>query len=235
MSLSLESVAKTYGRKVALERADLQVAAGEIVALVGPNGAGKSTTIGIATGQVIADTGRIRLGGKDLVAEPIEARRALGYLPQDPLLPRHLTGAELMRFVADVRSVPHDRVIALLDMALDRADHDRLIGELSAGTQRKLALAAALLGDPVALILDEPFAGLDVGAVARFEAEIRRRSAGGTAVLFSSHDLEGVTRLATRVVALRAGRVVGTLAGAQIEESALVALFGQDRGELGTD
>lgn len=224
--IELEGLAKAYGKTVAVQDVTETIGKGEIVALVGPNGAGKSTTLGIATGQVVPDAGRVRLGGHDLVAAPLDARRALGYLPQEPLLPRTLTPIELLAFVADVRGASREGNEALLALALETPDRDRLIAELSVGTQQKVAFAAALVGAPVAIVLDEPFTGLDVRAVARFEEEVRRRAARGAAVLLSSHDLEGIERLATRAVALRGGRILSRLGPGEVTEAALGALLG---------
>jgi ABC-2 type transport system ATP-binding protein len=224
--IELEALTKAYGKTVAVQNVTETIGRGEIVALVGPNGAGKSTTLGIATGQVVPDAGRVRLGGHDLVTAPLDARRALGYLPQEPLLPRYLTATELLAFVADVRGVPKGGNDALLALALEGPDRDRLIAELSVGTQQKVAFAAALVGAPVAIVLDEPFTGLDVRAVRRFEEEVRRRAAAGAAVLLSSHDFEGIERLATRAVALRAGCVSARLGPGEVTEPALAALLG---------
>lgn len=223
--IELEGLRKAYGKTVAVSDVSETIGQGEIVALVGPNGAGKSTTLGIATGQVIPDAGRVRLGGHDLVGAPLEARRALGYLPQEPLLPRYLTPAELLAFVADVRGAPRDGNDALLALAVEPTDRERLIAELSVGTQQKVAFAAALVGAPAAIVLDEPFTGLDVRAVGRFERAVRERAEAGAAVLLSSHDLEGIERLATRAVALRGGVISARLGAGEVTEERLAALL----------
>jgi ABC-type multidrug transport system ATPase subunit len=205
--IRLEGVEKRYGAKAALARLDLEIPAGRMVALLGANGAGKSTTLAIAAGQVLPDAGRVILGGHDLAKEPLAARRALSYLPQDSPLPRSLRVDETLAFFAEVRRAPGDAVAPLLALAGLEAERATRVQELSGGMRRKLAFAAALLPGPVAVVLDEPFTGLDEGVTTRFEKALRARREEGAAVLLASHDLERTVALADEVVLLEHGAV----------------------------
>jgi len=223
--IRLAAVEKRYGGKVALARLDLEVAAGRIVALVGANGAGKSTTLSIASGQVVPDAGRVELGGKDLASDPLGARRALAHVPQDSPLPRALTVGETAAFFAEVRGVARAEVAPLVVLAGLEADEGTLVRELSGGMRRKLALAVALLPGPVALVLDEPFAGLDEVAQRRFEDALRARRDLGAGILVASHDLDRVVGLADEIVVLARGTVVRRAKAADIDAATLRTLL----------
>jgi len=205
--IRLEGIEKRFGHKVALGKLDLSVPKGRIVALVGANGAGKSTALQIAAGQVIPDAGRVVLGGCDLASDPLGARRALGYLPQESPLPRALTVVETIEFFAAIRGAAEADAGEAMRLAGLDAESKTLVRELSGGMRRKLAFATAILGGATAIVLDEPFAGLDEASVVRFEDALRRRreEAG---ILVANHDLERTLDLADEVVALRSGNVV---------------------------
>jgi ABC-type multidrug transport system ATPase subunit len=223
--IRLCAVEKRYGGKVALAPLDLAVDAGRIVGLVGANGAGKSTALSIASGQVVPDAGRVELGGKDLAADPIAARRALSYVPQESPLPHALTVDEVFAFFAEVRGVPIDQTAPLVALSGLEADRTALVRELSGGMRRKLALATALLPGPVSIVLDEPFAGLDELAERRFEAAIRARRGAGAAVLVAGHDLDRIVALADEIVVLSHGQVARRAKAGEVDGAALRALL----------
>jgi len=201
---------KSYGKRRALDALDLKVAPGELVVLLGRNGAGKTTTLAMLTGQLVPDAGSALIAGHDVFSAAEMARSLVGYVGQELLLPPHLTLDEAVEFACAVKGVTRDPLAfdQLLKLAALQDDADRLMGELSHGMQRKAAWIVALITEPQALILDEGLAGLDAASSAALAAEVGRRVARGTAVLWTEHDLALVAPLAHRAVVLDAGRVV---------------------------
>ena len=220
--LAVRDLRKRFRGTVAVDGLSLDVWPGEVLGLIGPNGAGKSTTVKIISGQLLADEGSVLVGGHDVVAEPLAARRLTGYVPQDVDLYPFLTGRELLEFVAAARDVDGAAAPGIIDDLLERfrlteAQH-RLTREYSEGMARKLAVASALIGRPAVLILDEALTGLDPRAVAEVKAVVRSRLAKGVGVVLVSHLLEVVERLSHRVVLVDRGRVAGSLARSEIDE-----------------
>jgi ABC-2 type transport system ATP-binding protein len=200
-----EGVAKTYGGVVAVDGLDLQVGPGELVGLLGPNGAGKTTLLQLVTGLRRPSAGRVQLFGGD----PTDAasRQRLGTTPQETGLPPTLRVREVLDFVAQHYDEPMTRAEALERFELDGLA-DRQTGGLSGGQKRRLAVALAFVGRPRLVVLDEPTTGLDGDSRQRLWSAIRDYHADGGTVLLTSHYLEEVEALASRVVVVVAGRVV---------------------------
>jgi len=214
-ALEITDLKKAFHRTLAVDGLSMRVEPGQLVALIGPNGAGKSTTVKIVTGQLLADAGTVTVGGYDVVGQADAARAQTGYVPQKTELYPFLTGREVLRFIADVRGLDVPSSEATIDELLERfrltnAQH-RMTREYSEGMARKLAISAALLGDPSLLVLDESFAGLDPRAAAEVKTVVKERLAQGTAVLLVSHMLAALERLCERVVLIDHGHVVSTL------------------------
>ncbi len=211
--ISTSGLVKRFGRVVALDGLDLDVAAGEVHGFLGPNGAGKTTTIRILLGLLRADAGRASLFGGDPWADAVDLHRRLAYVPGDVELWPNLTGGEAIDLFARLRG-RFDR--AHRDQLCERFDLDptRKGRAYSKGNRQKVALVAALASDVELLLLDEPTAGLDPLMEAVFQQTIREVRETGTTVLLSSHILAQVEVLADRVSIIRQGRVVesGTLA-----------------------
>ncbi|MGH7499398.1 MAG: ABC transporter ATP-binding protein [Gemmatimonadales bacterium] len=211
--IRLEELHKSYGGRIALAPLSLDVAAGEVVALVGPNGAGKSTTLRALAGVVRPSGGRAWIAGHDVVAQAAAARRQLGYLSQRPGVPLSTVVGDLLALVAGVRNVSWNEAIETLAAAgLD----DRLqsaLGELSGGQRQRVMLMIATLGPITALLLDEPSISLDTEGSEEVRLTIRRAREQGAAVLFASHHLHDVAVLADRILVMVQGRVIaqGTL------------------------
>jgi ABC-2 type transport system ATP-binding protein len=212
--LEVSGLSHRYGQVVALEDVSLMVAGGEIVGLVGRNGAGKTTTMRAIMGLLTPDAGQVCWGGR-AVRAPDRAR--FGYMPEERGLYPQMPVAAQVRYFARLHGL--DRVAAtratqawLERVGLTGRGMDPLVA-LSHGNQQRVQLAVALVYDPPLLVLDEPFAGLDPGAVDELCTALRGRAEAGTAVLLSSHQLDLVERLCQRVVILDAGRVLaaGTL------------------------
>ncbi|CAM2011243.1 ABC transporter ATP-binding protein [Acanthopleuribacter pedis] len=207
--LAIRALTKQFGEVKAVDQLDLNVAPGEIVALLGCNGAGKTTTIKMITGLLEPDGGQVVIGGHDLWRDGLAAKELFGYVPDHAAFYGKLSGREQLQFIAQVRGLPRaeseaeiDRLIAELD--LTQAQHRGNAG-YSLGMKRKLSLAAAMLHHPKLLILDEPFNGLDPWAAQQLKTMLTACRAGGTAILLSTHDLATAERFCDRVAMLNKG------------------------------
>ena len=208
--LSARALVVNRGRRAVLRGIDLQVRAGEVVALMGRNGSGKSTLLAASCGQLPARGGNVRTGGLDPAAlKPRELLRHVGLVPQDPgmLLYAETVGAECRAADTDVRAAPGTTRALLVHLApaVQDGTHPR---DLSEGQRLALALAIVLAGEPPLVLLDEPTRGLDYGAKTRLVASLRSLAAQGHGVLVATHDVELVAELADRVVVIADGEVV---------------------------
>ncbi len=206
--LEIDSVRKCYGEVVALDGVSLTVERG-IVGLAGANGAGKSTLFRAILDLVALDGGTIRVAGYDARRQSVEARRAIGYLPEELQLYERLTGAEFLRFVAGVKGLENadERREMLAYFGMDDRRHV-LIADYSLGMRKKIALAAALMGSPRLALLDEPLNGLDTESMRHLRLRIAEMAAQGTTFIISSHVMAFVERICERVVILDRGRIV---------------------------
>ena len=217
VALALRGLVKRFDGIYAVSGVDLDVPIGSFYGLLGPNGAGKTTTLSMAVGLLRPDAGAAFVLGHDVWADPVEAKRRLGALPDSVRMFDRLTGAELLAYTGLLRGMAPDVVDArgreLLDV-LDLANAGRtLVVDYSAGMKKKIALACALLHAPRLLVLDEPFEAVDPVSGALIRDILHRYVAGGGTVIFSSHVLEVVEKLCTHVAILAGGqiRAVGTL------------------------
>ena len=210
--IDVQSVTKLYGDFPAVTDLSFTVGPGEILGLVGPNGAGKTTTLRTIAGIIHPSGGRIRVVGHDLAKEPVEAKAAMAFVPDDPQLFDYLNVEEHLRFVGRIYGVAEpDPIIAALLGELDLAEHvKKLPDQLSRGMRQKLAIACGLLHDPSVLLFDEPLTGLDPGAIRRMKATITSRAEAGGAVILSSHLLYLVEELCDQILVIQHGRAVFT-------------------------
>jgi ABC-2 type transport system ATP-binding protein len=201
---------KVYGDLAAVQDLSFEVQPGEVVGLVGPNGAGKTTTLHCLAGITIPTRGRIRVAGYDLAADPVAAKSALAFVPDEPHLFEYLTVEEHLRFVARLYRVADvERRIPIVLRKLELDDRSgALPEELSRGMKQKLAIGCALIHDPRALLLDEPLTGLDPVGIRRMKATILDHAGAGAAVILSSHLLHLVEEICSRVLIMRQGRVL---------------------------
>lgn len=206
--ISFDQISKRYGATLAVDSLSLAVAPGELVALVGPNGAGKTTLLRMLLGLVRPSNGSASVGGHDVQHDGLAARRLLGYLPQRAVLYGNLSVAENLAVLADLHALPMSRISEVIALVQLEDVADRPARALSGGMAQRLGLAQAVLGDPPALVLDEPTASLDPQSVAGFKALLRELQARGKTILLSSHILSDVQELADRVAILHAGRLI---------------------------
>ena len=208
--IEVEALTRYYGDFAAVRGVSFRIEPGEVVGLVGPNGAGKTTTLRCLVGIIRPSEGTIRIAGHDIVKEPLAAKAALAFVPDEPHLFPHLTVAEHMQFIGRIYNVSDaDAHTAVLLDELELADRrDSLPDELSRGMKQKLAIACGLLHEPRALLLDEPLTGLDPGAIRRMKKTIRQRAENGAAVVLSSHLLNLVEELCSRIIVIQKGEMV---------------------------
>ena len=210
--ISAIGLTKRYGTLNALQDFSLEVQTGEIVALVGPNGAGKTTALKLLVGLLTPTVGAAQIGGYDVMHQPLEAKRLLAFVPDQPFLYEQLTVTELLGFIGGMYQLPaqtlHARAQQLLSLFGLAAQANVRIGQLSYGMKSRLVLIASLLHEPRALILDEPFFGLDPQTLRLMKQLLSQRAAQGMAVLLSTHQLFVVEDLAHRIAILHDGRLV---------------------------
>jgi ABC-2 type transport system ATP-binding protein len=211
--LRVRDLTKRYGALTAVEHLSFEVSPGEVFGLLGPNGSGKSTTVKILMGLLEPSSGNVELDGRDALADPQEYKKLLGYVPEEPYLYTYLTGPEYLQLIGRLRNIPEallnekiDRFLELLGIYDDRY---QTLSSYSKGMRQKILIAAAVLHNPRIVILDEPFSGLDVSAARVLKAFVRSLAAEGKIVVFSSHVLEVVEQVCSRVVILKDGRIVG--------------------------
>jgi ABC-2 type transport system ATP-binding protein len=218
--IEIEGLEKVYGELAAVQGLSFGVRPGEVLGLVGPNGAGKTTTLRCLAGIVIPTRGRVTIAGHDLATDPVAAKSALAFIPDEPHLFEYLTVEEHLRFVGRVYRVADvdTRVPGLLAELELSEKRDALPEELSRGMKQKLAIACGLLHRPRVLLLDEPLTGLDPVGIRRMKATIVQRAAQGVAVILSSHLLHLVEEICSRVLVLQRGRAVAIGTVAEIVE-----------------
>lgn len=210
--IEVTNVTKRYGTHTAVDDVSFRVEDGEVVGFLGPNGAGKSTTMNIITGFLSATDGRVTVDGIDVLEDPIGAKRTLGYLPELPPLYVDMTVRDYLRFVARIKGVPkaerdaNDEIMRTVGI-----DHvaGRLIRNLSKGYRQRVGLGQALVGDPKALILDEPTIGLDPHQIIEMRDLVRTLGERRTVIL-SSHILPEVSAVCERIIIISHGKIVAS-------------------------
>lgn len=216
IALELRGLVKHFDRP-AVDGLDLSVGAGQFYALLGPNGAGKTTTLRIVAGLLRPDAGTVSVLGIDALAEPIEAKRLIAWVSDEPMVYDKLTPFEYLEFVAGLWSmdaaVAEARARELIEwLGLAPHAHERCQG-FSKGMRQKVALAGALVHEPRLLILDEPLTGLDAGSARQVKDVLTARVRGGVTVIMTTHILEVAERMAERIGIIDKGRLIaeGTL------------------------
>ena len=203
---------KVFGAVTAVDDLTLTVGEGEFFCFLGPNGAGKTTTIKLLTGLLRPTGGRAQIGGFDIVARPVEAKRLLGYIPDQPFLYEKLTTREFMRFVAGLYGLDGSDVGRRIEEHLAAFDvegvADNLIADLSHGTRQKIAFAATFLHEPRVVVVDEPWVGLDPRSIRNVKNYLRQRTREGTTVFMSTHTLSIAEEIADRIGIIHNGRLL---------------------------
>jgi ABC-2 type transport system ATP-binding protein len=212
--ISIQDLSKRFGSQLAVDGLTLEIPAAQIVGFLGPNGAGKSTTLKMLTGMLEPTSGTATVCGFDLLRDPIEVKRRIGFVPESGAVFESLTGLEYLEMVAALHGIPGDaarqrikQFIAFFDLGFSTLT-DKLLGAYSKGMRRKVVITAGLLHNPQVVLFDEPLDGLDANSAVGFKALIQTLAHEGKTIVYSSHILDVVERVCDRVVILDQGRLV---------------------------
>ena len=210
--LKIKKLTKKYGDKIAVDDLSVEIKSGEIYGFIGHNGAGKTTTIKCCCGLLDFDEGEIYVDGISIKEDPIECKRRLSYLPDNPDLYDFMTGIKYLNFVADIYEMTvedrQEQIRKLADMFGITKDLAQPISSYSHGMKQKLALISAFMHKPKLVLLDEPFVGLDPIASHRMKEEMREACKQGAAVFFSTHVLEVAEKLCDKIAIIRDGKLI---------------------------
>jgi ABC-2 type transport system ATP-binding protein len=242
------NLTKAYGSKTALESLSIRIEPGTIFGLLGPNGAGKSTTVKILTCLLRPTRGKAIVAGYDVIDQPIEVKKRIGYVPETGALYESLSPAEYLEMVGCLhhldRKVIQTRIDELLDLfGILSAKHQRMT-EFSKGMKQKVLISSALLHKPEVLFLDEPLNGLDANAAMIFKELLKKLAAQGKTILFCSHILEVVERMCSRILIINEGKriiegttqeICGSTGKATLEQAFATLTGSRDAGQITTD
>jgi len=238
MSIAVENVTKLYGKQSALNHVSFKIKSGEIVGFIGPNGAGKSTMMKIICGFLPPSTGTVKVNGFEVLENPLEVRKNIGYLPEhNPLYPEMYV-KEYLEFVGGIYKVKNldSRIKDMINLTgLDREQHKK-IGALSKGYRQRVGLAQALIHDPAVLVLDEPTTGLDPNQIGEIRNVISEAGKSKT-IMLSTHIMQEVEAICDRVIIINKGVIVANNQAADIyQQGALQSFvvlveFGKDADE----
>lgn len=208
--VEVQDLGKEFHGRWVLRDVNFTVKEGEILGFLGPNGAGKTTTMRIITGYLPPSVGKVKVAGYDVVENPLEVKRRIGYVPESPPIYRELTVKEYLKFVMEIKDVPRskrrERLSEVVEYCGLKEVYGRLIGNLSRGYRQRVALAQALISDPDLLILDEPTSGLDAVQIVEIRSLIKSLK-GKHTVILSTHILPEVTATCDRVIIISNGRI----------------------------
>lgn len=209
--IEVKNLEKVYGVNKAVDSLNFTVEKGQIVGFLGPNGAGKSTTMNIITGYISATKGDVTIAGYDILREPEKAKSHIGYLPEQPPIYMDMTVKEYLTFAAKIKGVKKKDVAGEVEHAMDATKitsmEERLIANLSKGYKQRVGIAAALLGNPEVLILDEPTVGLDPKQIIEIRDLIKNLAEKHTVIL-SSHILQEISAVCDRVIIINHGKLI---------------------------
>lgn len=210
--IKIKNVSKLYGKKKALENVSFEVKSGEIFAFIGHNGAGKTTLIKAICGIVDFDKGEIMIDGKSTKKDPIDCKKVIAYVPDDPELYEEMKAINYINFVCDMYDVPADvrkqNIERFAKMFGMREELSNVIKSFSHGMKQKIALIAALSHEPKVLVMDEPFVGLDPKAIFDMKEVMREVAKNGGTIFFSTHILDMAEKLCDRVAIVKNGKIV---------------------------
>ena len=209
--IEVKELTKTYGKKVAVDNISFKIKKGEIVGFLGRNGAGKTTTMNIITGYLSSTSGSVLIDGYDTLENPMETKKRIGYLPEQPPLYNDMTVTEYLNFAADLKDVKGKKrkghIEGICELVKLTDVRNRLVGNLSKGYRQRVGMAQALVGDPEILIWDEPTVGLDPKQIIEIRSLLKSMGKNRTVIL-SSHILNEVADVCERVIIINRGKIV---------------------------
>ena len=211
--IEVKNLVKRYGNHTAVDHLSFEIEKGKIYGFLGPNGAGKSTTMNMITGYIASTEGTVVIDGHDILEEPEEAKKCIGYLPEMPPLYFDMTVLEYLKFVADLKKIPKDKKVSMIEEVMDMVKitdmKNRLIKNLSKGYRQRVGIAQAVLGYPEVIILDEPTVGLDpkqINEIRELIKDLKRKHT----VILSSHILSEVSAVCDYVLIISHGKLVAS-------------------------
>lgn len=234
--LKIDHLTKVYGDKKAVDDLTLHIAPGEIYGFIGHNGAGKTTTLKSVVGILNFDEGEITIGGKSVKTDPLDCKKMLAYIPDNPDLYEFMPGIGYLNFIADIFGVSETDRAARIERYADlfeiKKDLNQSIAAYSHGMKQKLAIIAAWIHDPKLIIMDEPFVGLDPKAAHLLKGMMREVCGNGGAIFFSTHVLEVAEKLCDKVAIIKGGKLIrsGTMEEVKGDDS-LEEVFLELEGE----
>ncbi len=228
--LKIEHLTKTYGEKKAVDDLSLHIAPGEIYGFIGHNGAGKTTTLKACAGILPFDAGTILVDGLDVTAKPIECKRRIAYIPDNPDLYEFMSGIKYLNFIGDIFGVDagarSERIKKYADIFGLTGDLAQPISAYSHGMKQKLAIISAWIHEPKLIIMDEPFVGLDPKAAFSLKEMMHELCAKGGAIFFSTHVLDVAEKLCDKVAIIKEGKLIANGDMAQVKgDSSLESVF----------
>ena len=210
--LRIENLTKKYGNKVAVDNISLHIESGEIYGFIGNNGAGKTTTIKAAIGILDFDQGNIYIDGKSIKSKPLECKKIMAYIPDNPDLYEYMTGIQYLNFISDIYKVNSEnrkqRIKKYAQLFDIEKDLNESISSYSHGMKQKLAIISAWVHNPKLVIMDEPFVGLDPIASHNLKQMMRELCEDGGAIFFSTHVLEAAEKLCDKVAIIKDGHLI---------------------------
>ena len=211
--IEVNNLVKRYGDHTAVDHLSFKIEKGKIYGFLGPNGAGKSTTMNMITGYIASTEGTVKIDGHDILEEPEEAKKCIGYLPEQPPVYFDMTVLEYMKFVAELKKIPKDKKADMIEEVMDMVKisdmRNRLIKNLSKGYRQRVGLAEAIMGYPEVIILDEPTVGLDPKQIIEIRSLIKELKKKHTVIL-SSHILSEVSAVCDYVLIISHGKLVAS-------------------------
>lgn len=228
--LDIKNLTKTYGDKKAVDNLTLHIAPGEICGFIGHNGAGKTTTLKSVAGILQFDEGEITIGGRSVKTEPLECKRQIAYIPDNPDIYEFMTGIQYLNFIADIFGINEmkrkERIEKYAQLFELTDDLTAAVASYSHGMKQKLAVISAWIHNPKLIIMDEPFVGLDPKAAHLLKEMMKEACSEGSAIFFSTHVLEVAEKLCDKVAVIKGGRLI--LSGSMEEvkgDDSLEAVF----------
>jgi len=220
--LELRHVSKRYGALTAVREVSFVVQPGEVLGYLGPNGSGKSTTVKMVVGLMPPTSGQILFDGQNIQDHLLEYKAQVGYVPEEAHVYTYLTGPEYLRLTGRLRGIAagplEEKIERLLSIFGLDADTNAQLSAFSKGMRQKILLSAALLHNPRVLVLDEPVSGLDVSTALVLRAVVRSLADDGRIIFYSSHELDTIEKISTRVIILRSGEIVADDSAAHLRE-----------------
>ena len=234
--LQIKNLTKRYGDKLAVDNLSLHIMPGEIYGFIGHNGAGKTTTIKACTGILNFEEGDILIDGLSIKEKPLECKKQMAYIPDNPDMYDFMTGIGYLNFIADIFDVPEEVRDELIDKYADafeiKDNLGQLVSEYSHGMKQKLAIISAWIHEPKLVIMDEPFVGLDPKASHILKQMMRKMCDDGGAIFFSTHVLEVAEKLCDKVAIIKGGRLVKAGIMEQVKgDESLESVFLELEGE----